>query len=434
MSRIEAARLPGVAFGLLMIAAVLGWGRTLVGTQAAVFAAAILAVEPIAVGFSRLARIDLAAATLVTIAILGYLQGRVTERRVPIILSALAFGGALATNPYGLFAVPAILTSRLLYAPSLSNGLGHGRWRHLRSLDKLDWTWGIVALVAFVLSYPNLWPNPLLGIVEIIQTILATPHMQGESGTRMPVSHWFYLLRSPQHLTPWVLGLALLGLVLIWRLDRRAALILTVWIAAILLLLSLPPGRKNLKNFLFVLPVFALFAGIAVSALVDRIAPRDTIRRALATGLTTLLLLGAGATSTLAWWPYPAMHLWPWIEDPQKSSFRELVAEGEGVKEAVALIVEISGPQARIGMFTGTNNAMYYHPRAYLGSPTSPTDLAAYDWLVVLPKLTFGSPGSHPLVAWVRKTQPDIILRHHQIEMVRLYRLDGHEFPDSAEQ
>ncbi|SDE90330.1 ArnT family glycosyltransferase [Rhodospira trueperi] len=433
LSRIEAARVPGIAFGLLMIGCVLAWGRTLVGTQAVLFAAAILAVEPIAVGFSRLARIDLAAVTLITIAVLGYLQGRVTGRPLPSVLSAVAFGAALATNPYGLFAVPAILTVRLLYGPPVRLPEHRPRWALWHLIDRSDWIWACVALTFFLVSYPNLWPNPLLGLVEIVKTVLATPHVQGEAGTRMPVSHWFYLLRSPQHLTPWVLAFALVGIALLWRRDRRAALVLIVWGGVILLLLSVPPGRKNLKNFLFVLPVVALFAGVAVSALTDWIARRVNARGRLRV-LATVVLLSAGGATSLIWWPYPAMYLWPWVSDPQESSFRELVAEGEGVKEAVQLIVERTGPDARIGMFTGENNAMYYHPREHLGAPVSPEDLVDYDWLVSLPKLTFGAPDWHPLVAWVRETEPDIILRHHQIEMVRLYRLDGGQSEGGAEQ
>jgi hypothetical protein len=245
----------------------------------------------------------------------------------------------------------------------------------------------------------------------------------------MPVSHWFYLLCSPAHVLPWVLGLALVGALfgLSVSSNRKAVFLLLFWGVMAVVLLSIPPGRKFTKNFLQVMPVICLFAGLGVQCLLDWLAIRLVrLPREVLSITTAILIIAGGILTTGRWWPYPQTFTWPWLPDPQTRSIREMVGCGEGVKEAVELIKKQGPIGAKIACFTGENNAACYYDSTLLGGGPSPSDLKNFDWLLVLPKMTFCVSDEIPLVHWVRTHEPDFIIWNHQIELVRLYKLSRH--------
>jgi hypothetical protein len=93
------------------------------------------------------------------------------------------------------------------------------------------------------------------------------------------------------------------------------------------------------------------------------------------------------------------------------------------MREAADYIQTHGPPGARVFPFTGVNNLSYYYPSDLIGTTETVVGLCDFDWLVSLPKLTFGSAEAHPIVRWVREHEPDLILREGQIETARLYRL-----------
>lgn len=419
-STIETARYPSVILGTGWVGLIFIGGYRLVGSRAALVAALLMAVEPILVGHSRLARLDLSAGVWATIAFFSFVIAQQKKQKRWAILAGVGSGLALATNPYGLFLLPAFLATKwLCQKPKI-----YPAWFKVCLPDKLDLTLMLSWSVTYVIAYPNLWPNPLLGLYEVTRLVLSTPHAQGEVSTNMPVSSWFYLVRSPEHILPSTLTLALIGLLMGLRQKPRQTGLLLIWGVTVLLLLSVPPGRKNLKNFLLATPSLLLLAGLGVDLLLSWIDKRWSRPISLfMMPVVALSLLVIGIVTTVTWWPYPQVYTWPWQPDPQTSPLRELIGEGEGVKEAITYIQQQGPPQARIGCFTGENNAAYYYPATLLGSPNHPDQLKDYDWLLVLPKQTFGAPNGEPLVDWVRNNTPTYILYHHQVELLRLYRI-----------
>lgn len=428
-SAIEVMRYPNVLVGTLLCVVIFLGGRRIVGDRAALIAAVLAGVEPLLVGYSRLARLDLSVAFWTTLAVFAFLEARRRDRRIWAAASGACVGLAFATNPYGLFILPTLLAARMLYpgagesVPARVRAHGFRVWRWP---DRLDWTLAIAVPIAFIIAYPNLWPNPVVGLHRMLDVLGMLPHVTGQIPPRMPLSPMFYLSRMPEHVLPWTLALAGLGAVAGIAVRDRAAVLLLVWIASFLALLSIPPGYKEVKNALSVLPPLLLLAGLglaAAAAWLERRLGARPARLVFAAGLVGLI--AAGLHATWSWWPYPKNYTWPWRPDPQTLEVRELIGEGEGIKEAIAYIRAQGPPDARLGMFTGRNNAEYYYPADLLGDPVRPEHLADYDWLLVLPKLTFSGSDSHPLVAWLRSREPTHIVRQHQIELVRLYRLDG---------
>ena len=424
-SVIEAGRIPGVLVGSVLVLVVFLLGRHLIGERAAGFASLLMAVEPTIVGYSRLARIDLSGALWATLAVLLFLLAR-RRRNAALSITAGIFAGlAAATNPYGLFILPALLAGKFLYGGRDINDylLGPG-WRLWRWLDRLDWILFASWAGTFILVYPNLWPNPLLGIYEIYQLIISTSQFKGEVSPLMPISHWFYLVRAPGHLLPWTLLLMFLGIIVGMRRASRSTTLLLIWGGSIIFFLSLFPGRKEFKNFLLVMPVILLFAGMGIDGLISWVSRYRAIGKAsIVSGFAVLLVL-LGLGTTLSWWPYPQVYTWPWMPDPQLLTPRDQVAGGEGIKEAIAYIRENGSVGDRVAMLNGRINAAYYYDPNLLQDVGVAKYPKGFDWLVSLPKITFMAMGDYPLIRWIRTNEPDHIIRQHQIELLRIYRLD----------
>ncbi len=419
---IVVARYPAVALGTLWVVMLYLWGRKLLGERAAFLAALMMAVEPVMVGYSRLARIDLSGAVWATGAFFSFYMATHTKSTGMAILAGIFAALALDTNPYGLFLIGGLLAVRLAYGCSWDSARNFIKSALPRKTDLAFMaSWGIF----FILFYPNLWPNPIAGISRAVELLLSTPHATGEASSNMPISHWFYLVRSPQHVLPWVLALALTGIVVGLARRRRNALVLLAWGGTVILFLSIPPGRKSFKNFLLVMPSLLMLAGIGTDWLLST-AERALkgIWRYVPTGALACLILIGGLLTTADWWPYPQLYTWPWVPDPQTLPIREIVGTGEGIREAIEYIRIHGSPGDRIACFTGANNAAYYYDSDLVGSPTSVRWLEGFDWLIVLPKLTFCASDSNSLVAWVRSHTPTHVIYIHQIELVRIYRLE----------
>lgn len=501
-SIIEVTRYPGVIFGTLMVLLLYWGGRQIVGHEAALIAMLIAAVEPLLVGYSRLARIDLSGALWVFASFICFIKAYRSRSWGFSILSGMFAALALATNTYGAFLIPSFFIIRNIYTfeedkryshhcipilflifmvgclvaafifspfiielfdnnPPLSEEaiqkiklmqklflLAGGacfclsvviflslKWipslqrpASIPKVGRIDIAWLIAWIVIYILAYPNLWPNPIKGIGWIINYHLELPHVVGEKSENATISHFFYMIRSPMHLLPWTLGLTVIGMIRSLRPKylSREMVSLFVWAGITLLLFSIPPGRKSTKNFLQLLPFIFLMSGVGCHVLINGINTliQKGPRVVYSIGLGSILLI-VGIAVTFSWMPYPALYTWPWCTDPQTLEQRELVAVGEGIKEATEYVMEHGDNDDVIGVFAGKNVMDYYYPPSKVVGPYLVEDLKKMDWLVVVPKYTFVTSDENSLVRWIRNHEPDVILRHHQIELARLFHLNA---------
>jgi hypothetical protein len=279
----------------------------------------------------------------------------------------------------------------------------------------------------------------------VVCNIFKLPHVQGESGqSHMPVSRLFYLVRAPQHILPWVVGLFAVGGVIGWIKRSREFLAVFLWGVATVVLLSLPAGRKEIKDFLIAMPAVCIVAAYGAQQLIavfgrlrDRIgarwtvadrknpaAPQNGLLANVATGSAIALILTGGLYSTAQWWPYPLLYTWPWSPNPQTTWPVELTGTGEGSREAIDWAVRHSDtPRPVIGSIAATRILEYYYDSNRLVKIRTVDDLKNADWLLVRPKYTFNATPKHPVVRWIREHRPDYVLKFHQIELIRLYQL-----------
>lgn len=416
-SVLAVSRYPEVLIGTLWVGLIyIGVLRLFADRRAALLAALLVAVDPVAIGFSRLARLDMAAAVFMTGALVSFVvayQSRVL--RYALLGGAFA-GLALTTNPYFAFAIPTLLLIKLAYGPQ-------GRVRRWW-FTRYDWafliSWGLI----FLLFYPNLWPNPVAGFLQWADLVLHSPHAVGESSSL--AQRLYFWWAAPQRLLPYLLILASFGLLVGWARPawRRPTWIMLIWWLAVVVLFSVPPTNKYFRNYLLAMPPIFMLAGVCASALLGALSrPGTAWGRTLTIVFSATLIIG-GLGSTAAWWPYPQMHLWPWISDPQTWEAPDIVAEGEGLREVVAMIRR-ENPDPAILALTGENNIEFFYWPIF-AEPIYDDELnklRGFDWLLVLPKSSLVSRSDRPVSQWIRETEPTFVYRLNQVELVRAYRL-----------
>lgn len=424
LPEIAALRLPNAVVGILLVAVVYLGGRRLVSSRAALAGAALAAVEPMLVGYGRVARLDQSVALWTAVAFFAYLTAQQRRDRRWAAAAGAALGLGLATNTYALFIMPALLAVRFVHGTSPATEWRRHGFRLWRWLDRLDWTvlgWMFGTLVA---AFPNLWPNPLLGLWDMVSVQSKLPHATGNIQPKMPLSRWFYVTRLPEHILPATLALAAVGTVLGLRRHPRAAALLTWWVAGFILCLIVPPGYRETKNVLSIFPPLFLLGGLAIDEATLLLGPR---RQRAALAIAIVLVAATGVAAVAAWWPYPRLYTWSWRPDPQTiDGNRDIVGEGEGMREALAFIRRNGPADAKVICYTGTNAAQYdYDRRLLLPPPRTPEEMAGADWMIVLPKVMFTSRDDLPMAVWFWNQEPAYVVRAHQVGLAWVYRVPG---------
>ncbi len=156
LGELQAARLPSIIFGTLLVLALYQLGRAPFGRVVALLAALCLAFSPWLVYFSALAYLDMAMTTLVTIAFL--LLWHATRRPWCYPLATLLISLGAACKYTAVLAIPGMALFTAYYFLALRPHLP------VEQRSPLPWLWWLAAIVlaplAFLLADPAIWPDP----------------------------------------------------------------------------------------------------------------------------------------------------------------------------------------------------------------------------------------------------------------------------------
>ncbi|MBI5117998.1 glycosyltransferase family 39 protein [Candidatus Poribacteria bacterium] len=425
LSVIAASRLPNVIVGASIVFVFFYLGKALVGWRAALFAAAFGAFEPFLVGYSREAQLDMSATVFIAGSLLCYFNARCGsgKQRQLAIFGGIFGGLALATNPYAVYIFPALLAARLLWQPRREEKTGGKLLSRALLPDETDVFYALSWALTFVLVYPNIWPNPILGVREWFRLVNEMPHLQ----TGSALKHFAFLIHGPIHVLPWTLLLGLFGGYMGIKTRDRAVVAILAWLGSYLLFLSVLAGDISLKRMLFLLPALVLLAGYGLDRIIRRMESRNRKPNpGMAYPAAISLLVVAGLAVNIWWWPYPDLFTWPWLPDPQKWSPPTEVSVGEGMYHAVEYIHQSDGEKARIACLSGANNAAYFHDSSLVhNAPSTLQELKDLncDWLVVLPKYVYRVPPVNEVIRFAKDNRPTHMTWHHQIETTRMFDL-----------
>jgi len=336
------------------LAIILAWYplRRLFGERVAWVAVILMALDPYYVATSNALHLDsllTAFMTLSALMLLVYLQD--SSWRF-LVASAICGGLAFLTKAPSLFLLPfsaLALFVAFVGRKQFSLGAFARRWVLPLSL----WI-GIVAVV-YVLLYPAMWTIPGEALSRTInQTVhdTQTPHFnpvyfRGKSHIDDP-GPWFYVYTLAFKSSWASLGLAVLGVVTLWRLpgqQRRSALLVIVYIMCFGLQMTI--GAKKGPRYL--LPVFPLFSVIAALgwAMWQQGVARWLRRKSVAWAIS-VLPIAALAAILLVVYPYYGTHynlLFGGIQAAARDF--ALQEQGEGVDLAARWLEAQGGERLR---------------------------------------------------------------------------------------
>lgn len=416
-------RIPGILFSLLSLICIFAIGRKLFNEKVGLIAAAFFALEPAVVGIGPLARIDMSAIFFATLSVLAYIKHQ--EFKLSALhkkaclwsaITAFSIAACLLTNPYAATLLP------VLFAIKATHTEPNKFWSTL--FDRYDVLLIVSFAVFFLLLYPNIWPDPLTGLLWHISNVVNAPHAKAETAA----VGFFHLTVSPTAITLWTWA-AVICSFLFFKNKRESTslqkglIIATVWFIGGLTILSLVPGKKFLRNFLEIYPAIALLAGTGIYLLGKELESKNAIpylHKAVKSSLYVVIVVMS--LSVFKWLPYPAYYLWPFLESPQLGENPVAYVESNAIKDAVEWIHQQGGENDTILFYTGQLQGRLYHsPENSRSCGRWPACVIFNKWLVMLPKYTFQVETPHTPV--FRSLEPDHIIKVNQIEMARIIDL-----------
>ncbi len=352
-----AGRLATALLTGLLLLAIYGLARLLLGRWPAFIGVALLALDPYSLAYGRLLHIAAPLALLMTMAGLSFLLWLRESRYRWLILTGLFSGLALLTKSTALLLGPMLVASTVGWV--LITGQGrHARW-WLRQLAALIVV-GLGSAVLFFLLWPAMWVDPA-GALGLTFGKLFTDQEAGAGNLGM---FWlgqfvedpgpaFYPVAFLLKATPWLLVGLLLNLYQLFKMLRhpqtaspryRIAIIISLWLLALTYLIFMTvASKKSIRYMLPAFPLFYLLAGQSFCQLGRSVSHRlknlqRTTHRAsrLISSVPLLLafLLLILSLFTIFYHPYyftyynPVLLGWRWA--PQTL----LVGWGEGLDEA----------------------------------------------------------------------------------------------------
>jgi hypothetical protein len=247
-----AARAVVAAFGVLAVALVFVVGRRLTGDAAALAAALLVAVSPIAVDVAHMVRPDVVLEVFVLLALLAMLRLDGTLRRDAV--AGVALGAAVAVKFSGGLLVPSLVLARCL----LPEGVARRPSRVLRGIAVAGGTALLTTLVCT--------PYAVLHGAEFATGVGVQVgyHYEAERSGHVPyvemLRTYLGVLRRGLGPAAWLLLAAPIALVR----DRRWAVLAAFPLVALLVF-----STSDVKRDRFLVPAFGVLA-VMVTATLDR--------------------------------------------------------------------------------------------------------------------------------------------------------------------
>jgi hypothetical protein len=359
-----------VANGLQLLAAYpllkLVWNQKI-----AVIAIIVIALEPLALTYTRMIRADALLSGFMLLSILALLAFIKTgDRRLNWLAGAMA-GLAVLSKSHGGMVLLVALAGYTIVAGRRAGAEGWPAAR--RWLIRAMAEWGLAAAIITFGLWPAWWTQPLATFNLVAGKVLF--HAVEANTERANSYFWgaihpfgpgagFYFVLAALRLTPWLLVGSLIALARsLWRLIRLpklaqldlATLNLFFFIAGYWLLITIP-GQKAERHFIPIIPGLAILAAIQIAAGFTwleqhPVGPKASLNWSRVITIVSGLLV-VGYISL--YHPYYSTHYNRLVTTPQFLLWALPVGLGEGVDEALRHLAQVpGGSQATV--VCGTN-------------------------------------------------------------------------------
>jgi len=417
--------------------------RKLFPQRVALLGAALLALDPFHIAFSRLLVTDALVANFTTLSLLGFIT-YLTHRRAwrYVIFSGLTAGLAFLTKVPSLVLVPTVGVLTILTCSFERQSSSLSR-TEIGQLGLALVTWGLIAGLTCLALWPAMWVQPLGTIYQMWHGLDSK-----EIGGRLQFfmgeitddpGFWFYWVIALFRLTP----LTLLGLLfgissLMQRLKKlsisesvtRVTMLMT-FVLTFFLSILLEPTKFD-RYLLPIFPVMEIIAATGLCALIQELGPRlrysmNQHGRWITAGCFAALVIQA--LFTLPQHPYYLSFYNPLAGGPSQATKILLVGHGEGLDEAARYLNQKDNASELI-VATGFRPGLapFFRGETVDLHKIHPTDV--WPWLradyVVLTIWETQRESSTQEISFFRSQKPEHVVKLKGIEYAWIYRNRKH--------
>jgi 4-amino-4-deoxy-L-arabinose transferase-like glycosyltransferase len=429
ISEIAAARLIMALLSVATCVLIFFLGRELYDWRTGLVAALMLTFDPIHLGQSRYALLDVPMLFFMVASAFFFIKGiklRDWQSTINLALSGIAFGLAFGTK-YIAFTLPiaffGVLVSSFILKRKTSRGLSFPNFRLLGYL-----CWGVFAIVVFVSLWPYLWSDPIGNLSSSFEF----------QAVRAMRKQKIFFLGRPYHQVPWFFPLAillgsitpfelvavLLGCWLVLRFVfrrqwRESDLLAPLWFLATLIFLCLWPVK--LAHWIVILsPPLALLAGVGIANLLNY----KFLKRVLFIGLLLLLVVPHALSATAAC-PYYDLYFSPLVGGSQNAVNLYPVGGSIGLKEAAQYLAAHSTNGTKVAVRGYPVLLQYYEPGlVFARAPSSYQKLKDMGFAYIVFQIDFiQEDPEHPIWLAFKDLPPDYVVVIQGIPLVYIYRI-----------
>ena len=427
-SLLPALRLPFALITTLSVLGAYGLTRKLFDEKVALLSAVLLALDPYYLAYSRLIALDAFMSIFMFLALLAFLLFlQKGHSRLYLLLSALAGGLAITTRSPAFVLMPVAVVLSLL---SLASGNGH--WRRALSLATALAVWVGLMGLAFCLLWPAMWVDPVGSFMGVVNKSLAF-----KGSTRSPYFNFFRGVTGPDpgplyypvvllfHTTPLTLLGAALALCLLFKkgtdVQRRLSILyFLLYSLSYITLMSL--GATKAERYLLpIFPVMDLLAALALCHL-----PTVFSRLRLAWWPATLIIVTfLQAGFSLPHHPYYLSYYNPLVGGGYQAPHFLLVGWGEGLDQVAEYL---NAQPAEIRAASGYSGQLKPFCKGQvwgLNERNLLTVLYKYEasYVVLYISQAQRNMPSPAVVRYFRSLEPEHVVRIHDVEYARIYRM-----------
>jgi 4-amino-4-deoxy-L-arabinose transferase-like glycosyltransferase len=423
--------------------------RKLFSQRVAFLGAALLALDPFYMAFSRLLVTDALVASFTTLSLLSFIM-YLTHRRKwrYVIFSGITAGLAFLTKVPSLVLVPTVGVLAMLTCAFEGRSSSSPRRKNIGQLALALVTWGLIAGLVCLALWPALWVEPL-GTIHQLWRGLTSKEIGGRLQFFMgkvtdDPGFWFYWVVALFRLTPLTLLGLLFGASSLMpgskkpRTSEGVARVTMLMTFVLLFSFSITLEPSKFDRYLLpVFPVVEIIAAMGLCTLVEEVVHRLSHspnwlgrwatdvgqRRWVAAGC--FASLAVQALFALPQHPYYLSFYNPLAGGPSQASRILLVGHGEGLDGAARYLNQKdNASELVVATAFRPGLAPFFRGETVDLRKTHPTDV--WPWLradyVVLNIWELQREGSTQVVSLFRSQKPEHLVKIKGVEYTWIYR------------
>ncbi len=414
----------------------------------------LIAVEPFAIGITRLLHVDGIASISMLLAVLAALvyvfRGR---RTVDLVCAGVAFGLAVLTRSQLGFLAPWFVLLVVLDNVSWKASR-HTIWPAIRASARPVLAWSAVTLATMVVLWPALWASPgtvVRGMLDFASTAALEGHeravffagfvYEGDPGLRFyPAT--FLWRASPATVVALVAALFALVFARRWRLPAaQVQIIVSILLAVGLYGVMMSMAAKKFDRYLLpIYPLIALVGAWGLLTVARRIGRRSGLPFWVPAATISILALAISLNGVRATQPYFLSYYSPILGGAAEAPESMMVGWGEGLDQVAAFLNELPDSDRIVASTESWRTPLSYffdgdaRFASYVDDPPGVFRWVNSDYYILYITPLSRNGVWHPFLEYLGDREPVLRVTLNGLEYARLYDIRDDPLPQYMEQ